>query len=293
MGYVKLRQAFLLGNNQARKACSLANTSRQFDVLWIGLRSKVFKKETTLAWTSVCLFSAIWYLSWVFGYTHNVSFKPLLFWITWFIVAFGYLGWWMALVELFVFQRQLRDRAKNMLRELDAKDWTKIDFVHESGLKGVYRVLFGPSPSPFDTISQHKIGQNQKLLKTLFAFREIQYRLLMIKNQVSLLLIGSLLLLGAVAAYPFTSEMMFRSFGVVSVIVLAGSVCLIYWKLERDEFLSPALGTEPNEFELNFNNLSIFATYGGIGLLVLISQFVPGSWLTVGRFLGPIMHMGH
>ena len=199
--------------------------------------------------------------------------------------------WWLALLELFIFQRELKEAIKGKIRLTDPPEPSLVA-LHEHGFCGVYRVLFGTGPTSPDAVAEiaaKTFPWNQQVFKT---FREVQYRFLIVKNQIFHLFYGAILLFGALVSYPFTSTPLWRSLAISTILAFTGSVCFCFWKLEQDAHLSKLLGTKPNEVEWNWSNISVFASTALMAGLALVSQMVPGSWSWLGQVMGPLMHLG-
>jgi hypothetical protein len=290
MCYLKLRQSYLICTRSVQED-KLLNQQPECEKFWICGAETDSGLPPRMAWLSVCVIGPTFFLGVIFTWTHDNSTLPYAFWSTWFIIAGGYILWWLAAFELFAFQRQLRDVAKKA-RDSGRLRGYVLTHLHQHGLTGVYRLLFGPGPSDYDAVATYQY-KSPDVMETLKFFRELEYRFVIIKNQIYLLVLGALLLFCAVVSYPFTSEVMMRSLATGTILTLVGSVCVCFWKLEQDQHLSHILGTKPNEFTWDFKNLSVFVTYGLIAILVLLSQVVPGSWMTIGRVLGPLLHLGH
>jgi hypothetical protein len=322
MCYMKMRQSFLISEERTKNAGPILGQAKEYESLWIpqsmSVASKPAKKpksdnaaktESTTArdassvvgWGLVCVCAPIWYLVCVWLSTYNTSNKPVLFWLTWSIIAAGFVIWWLASFELFLFQKLLRSEAKTFEASLTAPQKRILETLHKGELRGVYRLLVGPGPSKGDAVAKYKSpDENAKwviptkseladaptseatTISTLYEFRKIQYRFVIIKNQFGLLMLGALFLFAAAVAYPFTSGMMMRSFAICTILALAGGVCLCI-----------ILGTTPNEFEMSPKNLSFFGSYALVATVVLVSQFVPGAWMALGRLIGPLLQIGH
>lgn len=124
-------------------------------------------------------------------------------------------------------------------------------------------------------------------------FREVQYRLAIIEDQFLLLLLGAGFLLFAVFAYPFTSTVLLGTLATGTLLTFVVGILACYLRLERDEHLSQVLGTTANKVDWDFGTVSFFTKNLLLGALVLIVQFVPGTWASLGKLLAPLSHLGH
>ncbi|MDB5387823.1 MAG: hypothetical protein JWM11_3469, partial [Planctomycetaceae bacterium] len=317
MCYMKMRQSFLVSNIETKEAGAILRQERSYETLWFGLgenvpRSPAVPSETAtqsgnnplptektqslpmlICWLVLCIGGPIWCLSLIFSTTIVTSATPALFRLTWLIIAFGYVLWWLAALELLVLQRQLRNRAKDLMKKPPSAEVQKaFGELNKLGYRGVYRMLFGPKPSEYDAFANYASDGNSEIAAALFAFREIHYRFVIVKNQIYLLILGAILLFCAIVSYPFTSEITLCSLATITILSFVCGASICFWRMEHDKYLSDLLGTTANEMEWDLRNISVFVSYGLIAVLVLVSQFVPGSWMTLGRALGPLMHLG-
>jgi hypothetical protein len=290
MCYLKLRQSFLISDKNVLQE-KYSKQQPQCKKFWICAAEGNSGLPPRLAWLALCLVGPTFFLWFIFLWTQDNSTLPVAYWATWVIIAVGFILWWLGLYELFAFQRQLRDVAKKARQSNTLRDYV-LTHLHRNDLRGVYRLLFGPNPSHNDAVAMYEYN-SPDVSDTLKVFREIQYRFVIIKTQIYLLVIGALLLFCAVISYPFTSEPMLRSLATITILAMVTSICVCFWKLERDPHLSKILGTKENEVAWDPKNLSVFVTYGLIAILVVLSQVIPGSWMTIGRVLGPFLHLGH
>ena len=306
MCYMKLRQSYLVSEG---KLIGIPGVTKhlEFGSLWWAMGNPLLNPAPLLWLTMICVPVVIWMFCSTWSTSYEVSGRPCLFWTTWAGIVIGYAIWWLAAAELLVFQRQLRDqpsvaikwqhwkRWKQVFEEMQKKRNPEDSHSNSDPLKGVYRLLFGPGPGNRDQVSDLVALYHGKTIEqeALHFFRGIQYRMVMIKNQFYLLVLGAILLFLAVVSYPFTCGGIFNTLATWTILTLVIGVCLCFWKLESDRDLSGVLGTTANQLTWDWNTISFFGRNVFLAILVLTVQFVPGTWMWLGNMLGPLSHFGH
>jgi hypothetical protein len=301
MCYMKLRQSYLVSPERLKtiEGSKDLNGSQdnKLESLWWAWGSggndlNPIKWLSRISGVLVCL----WCLRMTLSTTFETSENPCLFWSAWSGIAIGYAIWWIAAIELYLLQRRLRDFAETVNKFPDQNVWEyEFEKLHQKGLKGVYRLLFGAGPGNRDPVKD-SITDNAdcaEVCNALYFFRNIQYRMMIIKNQLYLLLGGALLLFMSVVSYPFTSGGMLNFVSMGTILTLVASACLCFWKLETDRDLSKILGTKQDAIEWNWGTISFFARNVLLVVLMLIIQFVPGTWLWLSRIIAPFSHFSH
>jgi hypothetical protein len=305
MCYIKLRQAYLADTKMSRQLQQESVPDNLGQIWSWPPFAPVVGDSATDRWFVPLLllaglastFRLIWEA------TSDVSQRPGLFWATWWMTVVGYVVWWLAALELPRIQRELRNKVKRGLpTRYDSPDWDEIFAkLHASGLRSLPALLIGPAPSDDDAVSEERRRvERQKIptertesLAALGLFRQVQCRLIILRNQFALLALGGVMLLMAVVSYPFTSAGGFQTLGTISVLTLVIGACVYFGKLESDENLSRVLGTKPNEVEWNFGTITFFGKYLLLGVVALIIQFVPGTWIWLGKLISPLSHLSH
>ncbi len=295
MCYLKLRQSYLVSEKRLKKIVGSENVNDLEPLWWAG--GSHVNDPTPIIWLGViggliCIWS--FFMTWFT--TFNTSEKPCLFWTAWGGIVLGYAIWWLAALELYALQRQVRDYAKGLSHAPESELWIRaFEKLHQNDLMGVYRLLFGSGPGNHDPVADSlaKNADCKPVTEGLSFFRNIQYRMVIIKNQFYILLGGAILLFMAVVAYPFTSGGMLNTVSMGTMITFVAAVCLSFWKLETDRDLSKVLGTKPNEIRWDWGTISFFGRNVLLVALVLIVQFVPGTWVWLGKVLAPFSHFGH
>ena len=294
MCYMKLRQSYLVSSKRLR-GIKGSNRVKKLGSLWWG--GFHVDDPAFFAWLVVLGTAAIvWCSSMSWFATFNTSQKTCLFRTAWCGIAFGYAFWWISALELYVLQRQLRDYAATASKSPNQSVWNyEFEKLHQGGLTGVYRLLFGAGPGNHDPVAASLTNNAgcKPACDGLYFFRNIQYRMVIIKNQFYLLLGGAILLFMSVVSYPFTSGGMLNILSMGTIMTLVASACLCFWKLDTDRELSKILGTKPDEIQWNWGTISFFGRNFLLVALVLVVQFVPGTWLWLGKVLAPFSHFSH
>jgi hypothetical protein len=294
MCYMKLRQSFqvsdcrLQGIEGAVKRVELGQ-------LWLGCNGPVEHPGSVVSMGILGVVALLWTLATIFFSTYNMTDRFLVFWLTWGAIAVGYFLWWFAALELFVFQVQLRAYAEEALVSSGRAvlDVT-VKELHDHDLRGVNRLLFGAGPGNRDAVATmiRNSADCPPVLEALSLFRNIQFRMVILKNHLGLLAFGAVFLFLAVVSYPFTSGQMLNALATITILALVIGACLCFWKLETDRYLSTILGTTPNEVQWDWGTIFFFGRNILLAAIVLLIQFVPGTWFWLGSALGPFSHLG-
>jgi hypothetical protein len=107
----------------------------------------------------------------------------------------------------------------------------------------------------------------------------IRYALLHLKNQLSFMTVGFMLLAIAINGYSFQGEGFFRWWLTSIFLVLAIVVLAVFVEMERDSTLSRLTNTEAGKLEPGFYGRA--AAAGALPLLAVLSSQFPA----IGRFL--------
>lgn len=296
MCYIKLRQAYSLSPEKMTTGLEASLNQYAKFIERMGNGWTIFSSKEALFYLAILGFAAIATFIPIFRATHDSSNNPSLFWSVFGFMGLGYGLWWFSACELLDMYYKLTERAKEIISIHPTSTCRDtLGYLNQKGLKGLYAVLFGPSPNRHDVIGPllDQRFKNATQIDDLINFREIQYRLILIKNQFELLLIGAMLLLMGVLAYPFTSSALWNLLATLTLLTFIIGLCVLYWNMERNEHLSKILGSTPNAIEWNLGNLFFFVQYLSLGAFLLVIQLVPGAWTWLGKILGPLTHVAH
>ena len=102
------------------------------------------------------------------------------------------------------------------------------------------------------------------------------------------IVLGALLLIVALAAYPFHPPRFIDlcSWVVVAGVVVGGLVVIV--RLERNEILSRLSGTAPGRVSFNFNFISELVVYVVLPILALVATLVPEVSDQLAAWLDPL-----
>jgi hypothetical protein len=116
----------------------------------------------------------------------------------------------------------------------------------------------------------------------------ISHVLYHLRELMAAALLGALLLVGALAAYPFHPPRFIAlcSWVVVAAVVIGGLVVIV--RLERNEILSRLSGTAPGRVSFNFNFISELVVYVALPILALVATLVPEVSDQLAAWLDPL-----
>ena len=93
----------------------------------------------------------------------------------------------------------------------------------------------------------------------------------------------------ASGSFPFNTAGLLRLTTALLLIVVAVAVVAFYVALDRDEFLSRIVGTEPNQIVWDWTLLQNAGIFGLLAIVALVSQAFPEVWQWLRTFFEPLM----
>jgi hypothetical protein len=144
-------------------------------------------------------------------------------------------------------------------------------------------ILFGALPRP--DFFWLRLAEDFVAMRSATFISHVLYHL---RELMTAALVGALLLVAALAAYPFHPPRFIDvcSLLVVASVAIGGLVVIV--RLERNEILSRLAGTPPGRVSFNFNFVSELLVYVVVPVLALVATLVPEVSDQLGAWLDPL-----
>jgi hypothetical protein len=149
----------------------------------------------------------------------------------------------------------------------------------------LYRRLAAPTAQIWQRLAEDLVASQVVTLVKLGLGR--------IRSMMTFGVIGALLLVCAVSAYPFQPARFATLFAWTTALSVMGAVLWVVIGLERDEILSRIAQTRPGHIEMNTSLLARLALYGGVPVVALVATNFPQVGAVVFSWIEPLMRALH
>ncbi|HVW03010.1 MAG TPA: hypothetical protein VHB77_21800 [Planctomycetaceae bacterium] len=222
-----------------------------------------------------------------------MRFSPT-FLVVWCGLIVTILVWWLALLNLCasyaLLKTFLHDCRQSANKPDDWQHWRDLGKrICAAAPRGLGHLWLGPGPSPHDAFSR-ELGADSVERQQFYL--PVQIRFSQLRNHIFSQAVAAVALILAVNSFPFSSAPWLRFVTTAGLLVLASLICWFYVRLERDEFLSTMLGTDPGVVTWNWQMVQYLAGFVALALFTLILQTVPESADWFGELLQPVARLG-